>query len=311
MKRKISLMLVLAMLLGMLAGCSGSTYKEASSLYDSGNFREAAVKFEAIRDYQDSAERASDSYYRYAEQLMQSGDYAEAISIYEKISGYKDADQKLGIAEKNQMYVDYPHIFDSLFNDAFFYEDTSVNAVNVISFTMESATLKQIYYDGNGPHTTAAVECAYTMDTDAIVVYLADGSTLELNYSLYGTGISLGAGYFSTSQVMEAMNGYWGIKRSDYNSVTGFTSGEYIYQFSNGHVTFESASSAYGYTDGTYYYYGPYEGTYTITANGMEVDARNNWQFGFVISGGQVVPCRCGELLTPYSGFKGQGGFSF
>ena len=76
-------------------------------------------------------------------------------------------------------------------------------------------------------------------------------------------------------------------------------------------MTYESATEAYGYNDGSYYYYGPYEGTYEINENGLVVDAYNEWQFGFVISEGKVAMCRCGDILSAYSGFKGENGFSF
>lgn len=58
---------------------------------------------------------------------------------------------------------------------------------------------------------------------------------------------------------------------------------EYIFCFDAGKVIYESAAKAFGYSNGEYYYYGPYEGTYTIDETGLHAEVRNNWQFAFNI----------------------------
>ena len=50
---------------------------------------------------------------------------------------------------------------------------------------------------------------------------------------------------------------------------------------------------------------------FSIGADGLVVDASNNWQFGFLISEGEVVMCRCGDICSRYSGFKGLEGYDF
>ena len=311
MKRKISILLVLALLLCSLVACDSSDYKKADELFAQGNYQEAAAIFDALGDYEDSADRAVESKYLQAGQLLEAGNYAEAIALYKEVLSYQDAEEKLAEAERQQMYATYADVFSALEQSVWFYEATSVNAVNVISFTKENAELKQIYYDGNGKHTTTANVCQYGVTDTEIVVVQQDGSELKLEYTLNGSELSLGEKYFTPEQVAAGLEGYWGLKDISYNMFTGFSTSEYIYYFENGNVKFESATTAYGYSDGTYYYYGPYEGTYVVNGEGLVVEARNEWQFGFVISEGKVAMCRCGDILKPYDGFKGEDGFSF
>ena len=347
MKKTLVLSLVLVMLLA-LTGCDSTDYKDASALYDAGNYAEAAAMFEALGDYEDSAIRAMDSKYQqaaalqaagsyleaadmfdaltgfsdsankadenrylYAESLFAAGSYAEAAAIYESISSYPGAADRLAAAQKEMMYVTYADLFAALENGVWFYEDTSVNAVNVLSFTRENANLKDVWYDGNGAHVSADIPCAYTVDDMNITITLQDQTQMVIPYVMDGTNVIFSGEYFTAQQVEEALQGYWGLLKLNYNMITGFAYGEYIYYFNNGSVEFESAVEAYGYDDGTYYYYGPDYGTYTIGTDGLVVDASNNWQFGFLISEGEVVMCRCGDICSRYSGFKGLEGYDF
>lgn len=312
MKKSFALLLVVAMLLVTLAGCDSADYKKAGELYDAGDYLGAAEMYAALGDYEDSAEMAKESYYMYAELLVSAGSYEDAIKVYESLSSYRDSANKILEAEKQLMYITYADVFAALNGGVWFYESTSTNAVNVITFTQESANIKQIYYDGNGTHVTSPNPCAYVVNDSKISVTLADMSKLEIPYSLNGSTVKLGSGeYFTAEQVDASLQGYWGLKTTDYNAFTGFSSSEYIYYYNNGALKYESATTAYGYNDGTYYYYGPYTGTYQVNENGLVADARNNWQFGFLIVDGQVVMCRCGKICSPYTGFKGQYGFSF
>lgn len=310
MKKRVSVLLVLTTLLCLLAGCDSADYKKADEAFVAGNYQEAAAMFEALGDYEDSVARAVESKYLYAEDLLEAGAYADAIAAYEALSGYKDAAEKIEEAKTLLMYETYADVFAALTQGVWFYEATSVNAVNVISFTQEEAKIKQIYYDGNGPHTTAENACAYVVDGENVTVTLADKSELQIAYTMDGGAVTLAEGYFTAEQVEEGLQGYWGLKDISYNAITGFVTSEYIYNFEDGKVTFESATLAYG-SRSQYYYYGPYEGTYKVTENGLEVEARNEWQFGFIISEGKVAMCRCGKKLTTYEGFKGKNGFSF
>lgn len=314
MKKRLALILAIAMLCMALMGCDSSDYKKACALYEEGSYAEAAELFEGLGDYEDSADRAMDSKYMNAETLFAAGEYEAAATIYEGIASYKDAEAKGAEARMALMRETYADVFAALDGGVWFYEATSVNAVNVVKFTADAAILNDVYYDGNGPHVTAEETCSFIVDDANIVITRTDGSTLAIAYALAGDQLDMvcdmGA-LFTPQQVDEALQGYWGIKKLDFVPIIGLSASEYIYLFEDGKVTYESANPAYGYNDGTYYYYGPNEGTYTITANGIESDVKNSWQLGFTISGGQVVANRCGDALSPYEGFKGQDGFSF
>lgn len=305
-KNTFALIMAALLMLVLLTGCDSSDYKKAQQLYDAGSYSEAASIFEALGDYEDSAAKATESKYQHAEKLYTDGNYAEAIAVYEAIADYEDSAEKIASANKEIMYATYADVFEALKDNVWFYEASSVNAVNVISFIEEKASIKQIYYDGNGPHTTTPNECDYIVDADNIIVTLADESEMKIAYALDGEEITIGDGeYFTPEQIDEGLQGYWGIKKDN---------NEYIYYFNNGNVKFESAAKAnplLGYAAGSYFYYGPHEGTYTIDADGMQADARNSWQFGFSIKNGKVVMNRCGDVLSVYSGFKGEDGYSF
>lgn len=312
MKKFLTMILTAGLIAVLLTGCDSSDYKKASALYDEGNYKEAIAIFEALEDYEDSADRLIECKYMYAEALYNAGSYEEALKLYNEIPNHLDSEEKAASAAREIMYITYADVFAALNEGAWFYASDSVNAVNVITFTNENANMRQIYYDGNGQHTTADNLCNYAVDDTKISVTLADGSAMDIPYTAAEGAITLGSGeYFTPQQVDAGLQGYWGIKDTSYNPITGFSTSEYIYNFNKGKVTFEKAAEAYGYDDGSYYYYGPYSGTYTVTADGLVVDARNEWQFGFVISEGKVAMSRCGKTLSVYKGFKGEDGYSF
>lgn len=312
MKKIWTLILAVGIIAALLTGCNSSDYKKASALYDEGNYKEAIAIFEELEDYEDSAARLIDSKYMYAETLYNAGSFEEALSLYNEVSGYKDSAEKAASATREIMYITYADVFAAFNEGAWFYEAESTNAVNVITFTNENANIRQIYYDGNGQHTTTDNLCDFTVDDAKISVTLADGSAMDIPYTVAEGVVTLGSGeYFTPQQVDAGLQGHWGIKDTTYNSFTGFVTSEHIYNFNKGKVTFEHATEAYGYDDGTYYYYGPYSGTYTVTADGLIVDAKNEWQFGFVISEGKVAMNRCGKTLSVYKKFKGEDGYSF
>lgn len=52
-------------------------------------------------------------------------------------------------------------------------------------------------------------------------------------------------------------------------------------------------------------------GTYTVDERGLTVNVTNNYQFAFNIVDGKAVMVRCGVLMSPAIGFKGEYGYSF
>lgn len=77
MKKIVAVILLLA-LVGVLSGCDSSDYKEAVSLYESGNYIESMGKFEALGDYENSRDLLEQCRYDYAKMLLENGDYINA-----------------------------------------------------------------------------------------------------------------------------------------------------------------------------------------------------------------------------------------
>lgn len=242
--------------------------------------------------------------YKNAVTLLEEGNYAEAITAFEALADYKDSHEKLEEAKSGLMRE---QVVELLSNKTWFFNGGSDSTVNNISFTEEAATIGQTYYDGNGRHDKEDVSCAYTVDSENIVVTLADGSELKISYTIKDDTINLGNNeYFTAKEVEEGLQGYWTTKEN-----TEYGKKEYIYYYKNGNVKFEYASEAIGYNDGSYYYYGPKTGTYVMDNDGLSVDASNSWQFGFNIIDGEVAMVRCTSVCKRTSGFKGEDGYSF
>lgn len=89
MKKIIMLILAMAMLL-MLTGCDSSDYKEANSLYESGEYVEALEMFEALGDYEDSVEKVKACNYQIALELTNAGKYQEALTMFVSLGDYED-----------------------------------------------------------------------------------------------------------------------------------------------------------------------------------------------------------------------------
>lgn len=208
----------------------------------------------------------------------------------------------------NESYAD---VIQLMVNDFWFFNGGSDAAVNMLEFTEDSAVITQIVYDGNGPHVGSVSNFTYLMSDTDITLTLADGSELAIAYSVNDGMFTLeGEGYLTPAEVDADLQGYWGLRES--SNVMGVnTEGEYIYYYENGIVTYEKASKALDGGLGEYYYFGPYEGVYTIDRNGLSTTAKNNWQFGFNIIDGKAVMVRCGAVCYPESGFKGEYGYSF
>ncbi len=242
--------------------------------------------------------------YKNAVTLLEEGNYAEAITAFEALADYKDSHEKLEEAKSGLMRE---QVVELLSNKTWFFNGGSDSTVNNISFTEEAATIGQTYYDGNGRHDKEDVNCAYTVDSENIVVTLADGNELKISYAIKDDTIKLGKNeYFTAKEVEKGLQGYWGLREN-----TEYGRKEYIYYYKNGNVKFEYAAEATGYNDGTYYYYGPKTGTYVVDDNGLTVEASNNWQFGFNIIDGEVVMIRCTSVCKHVNGFKGEDGYKF
>ncbi|MFI3250529.1 MAG: hypothetical protein R3Y07_06160 [Eubacteriales bacterium] len=70
-------------------------YKEATVLYENGEYYEAATAFLEIRDYKDSGKLAIECFYYYGEELMFEQNYVEAIKVFTIVEYYEKTEVTL------------------------------------------------------------------------------------------------------------------------------------------------------------------------------------------------------------------------
>lgn len=90
MKKIIAVLLVLIMAISLCA-CDSADYKEATELFDSGNYRAARAIFAELGDYEDSAQMVKECDYRQAVDYIEKEDYAAARELLLSLGDYKDS----------------------------------------------------------------------------------------------------------------------------------------------------------------------------------------------------------------------------
>ena len=73
---------------------SASLYQKAEALLSDGDYDAAAAQFRQLGDYSDSADRAGDAIYQKAEARYADGDFEEAIAVFETIENYGDSNSR-------------------------------------------------------------------------------------------------------------------------------------------------------------------------------------------------------------------------
>lgn len=208
---------------------------------------------------------------------------------------------------------EFADVVQQLEKGVWFFNGGSDATVNRLEFKKNRAAICQIYTDGNGQHMGDDTQFSYTLDEENITIQLADGSELVIPYNIDGEALTIGNNEYLTPEQIEAdLQGYWGLRKKDTDTPWGASSEhEYIVYINKGTIKYEYAAKAYGGSNGEYYYYGPHNGTYTVDERGLTVNVTNNYQFAFNIVDGKAVMVRCGVLMSPATGFKGEYGYSF
>lgn len=313
MKKRWYVLLSLVLVMGLLlTGCGkGGDYKKAMTMYENGQYEEAAVKFTELGDYENSKEMVKTCRYEAANVLFDAGDYEAAIAIYETISDYNDSADKIQAANKELMYKNFGDVLTALDGNTWFFNGGSDTILNGISFSGEEATIAQVYFDGNGKHDNGSNTYAYIVNDKNVVVTMADGTELEISYALANGEVTLGEKeYFSLKEVEEGIQGYWNTRNSSTVLGTKTVTDKSIY-FNNGKVVSETASLANGSTSGEYYYYGPYEGSYTLNFGGLDTDMSHGSEWFFNIVDGKVVVINYGHVCKPADKLPGEKGYKF
>ena len=286
-------------------------YEEAKILLDTGKLEDARKIFFDLGDYEQSSEYVKECDYRVALELYDAGNLEAAIDALQKVSGYNDADKKIEEIKDEQIHQLYGPVFDALNGNTWFFNGGADTILNGISFEGDTARIAQVYYDGNGKHDNGSTEYPFTVDDKYITLSMWDGSELTIPYILSGETISLGTNeYYSLQEIDAGLQGYWKLRKSQYILGIKSVSEDNIY-INNGKMTSESASLAYGSTNGEYYYYGPYQGSYTLNFGGFDTDMFHGSEWFFNIIDGKITLLNFDNVCTPSDNLPGEAGYKF
>ena len=347
MKRKIVWVLALCLALLTLAGCNSSDYKKAAELYEAGDYQAAAEMFDALGEYEDSAAMAQKSWYGAAKALYDGGDFAGAeavftqlggyedsadmitacrygqagalaeardfdgaLALYEELGEYEDAADKLQEMKNEIMLRDYGDVLEALDGGVWYFNGGADNIIDRITFSGTEAEIAQMYVDGNRGHDNGSNTCTCVVDGENITVTSPEGGEMVIPYRLEGEKLVLDSGYRTAEQIDADIQGFWRLHRSE-NLLGRYSESEYNIQFDHGTVRSERAVLAWGYTNGEYYYYGPYQGSYTVGFGTFETEMDHGEDWFFNIIDGKAVILYFDGICQPADGLPGENGYSF
>lgn len=127
MKKRIIALFTAVLLLLSLAGCSGSEYRKAKSLYKKGEYAAAQELFQALGEYKDAPDMVQKCRMGSADLLMQQGDYAGAAQCYEQLGNYENC---AALGRKARIHQLWAHILEN--------GETSSDGTKTISGTYNS-----------------------------------------------------------------------------------------------------------------------------------------------------------------------------
>jgi tetratricopeptide (TPR) repeat protein len=287
-------------------------YEAARALFDAGKYEEAKKAFSELGDYENSANYVSECDYNSASALFEAGDYEGAIAIFESIPDFKDSQEKIRSANKELMIQKYGPVLQALNGKTWLFNGGSNTILNKISFTDEEAEIAQVSYDGNGKHDNGSSNYTFTVDDKKILITMADGSEMEIPYTLEGDSISLEKDkYFTMEEIDKGIQGYWNVRSTFRNLLGKNSSREHNIYFNDGKVISESATEATGGAPGEYYYYGPETGSYRLNFGVIDTEMRhgNNWFYNII--DGKVTILHYDKVCSPYDHLPGENGYNF
>lgn len=309
MKKRIVLIALICLCVLSITGCDSSKYKKAMEKFDNGEYAEAAELFDELGDYEDSQDMALESYYEAANEMFAAGDYAGALEIYEEIQGDYDVQEQITKAKMELMYETYGDVISKLQSTIWFYNGGNATTLGALEFSEEGAVIHTVAFSGNGKMSSEDT-FDFLVDESNIILMTSEGEK-KISYSLSGDKLTLDNGsYMSTEDVDAGLQGCWKYHKSE--MILGmYTESEHNIKVSNGTLVAENASLAYGYTDGTYYYYGPYTGSYTLNIGGFDTSMSKGYEYFFNIIDGKPTVLHWGDVCSPTNSLPGEDGYSF
>lgn len=211
-----------------------------------------------------------------------------------------------GEAEKEKQEA-YSYVVNFLSGKTWLFNGGDDRILNYIDFNDDIAIIGQVYFDGNGIHDNGKNEYAYVI-SDKDITVTANGGDLIIPYSISGEKLSLGDGeYYSIDQVEKELQGYWMCKFTD---ESGYGH-EYHLHVNHGKLRMECAAEAMGGQSGEYYYYGPFQGAYTLGIGNFDTTMRHGHEWFYNIIDGKPTILHYDTILKPGKGFPGENGYSF
>ena len=313
MKKRASTIIVLMIVIAFaFVGCGkGGNYKKALSLYESGQYNDAAVIFTELGDYENSAEMVKTCKYEAAKALFEAESYEEARKAFFDLGDYENSKEYVDNCEHQIMLQKYADVFKALEGNTWYFNGGADNILNSVSFSGEKATISQIYFDGNWKHDNGSNEHSFVLDDKNIIIKMEDESELKIGYQFSDNKVTLDkTEYLTIEQIEKGIQGYWKVSYS--SSTLGMTSKhvQCIY-INNGKLVSESASSALGSTTGEYYYYGPYEGAYKLNLGGFDTDMRHGNEWFYNIIDGKLFVFHGSNKAEKTDKLPGENGYSF
>ena len=276
--KKISLILVICLIFVCFTACDSKNYEKAVSLFNEGEYEEAEQLFLQLGDYENSAEM-------------------------------------LASCQKELMYQKYESVFELLKDGEWYFNGGSNTSLKCLSFSKETAAITEITFDGNGKHVGKPTYFKYIVDDKNITISLLEGSELAIPYTISQGNIKLGKNeYYQLDKIDELLQGYWRLRDDSSLSFLGINCmNEYNIYIQDGKIKYEHASEGINLPKGQYYYYGPYEASYSLNRGGLTVSNASSFDFPFFfnIINGRVTLLYYDKVCSDGSGLPGEYGYHF
>lgn len=236
----------------------------------------------------------------------------EYVEIQNKYDALTEEDKK-DVETYSEFTTDMDNYFtekkaefaNALGNNKYYFSEKEAS-VGVLKASGDKIQITLYEFDGNGKHEVASVDYDYT--SDGSTVSLDSSGPMEIAYSISDGKLQLDDYYFTEEQILDGIQGNWTLRKTN-NFFGNISTNEYNMSISGNNAEYEDAASALGYSDGSYYYYGPYSGSLSIIDGSVEINASHGDEYFFSCYNGKVQLYHYGDMMKPGNGLKGEDGY--
>ena len=229
---------------------------------------------------------------------------AEAVSAFQESEGMAVTGNADNITQE-VLYGEYEEpdidVAAALQEGTWLFNGGEDYILNGISFTDSSATIAQVYFDGNGKHENESNEFSYVINDGSITLTLLYGSGMEIPYEVKKGQLCLNDGeWLSVADVKAGLQGNWMARKEDFGVTNEFRAtidGDMFYS--------ENANS-------NGFYFGPYEGSFVLNFGGFDADFMHSSNWYYNIIDGEATLLYYSQIFAKTDeGLVGQYGYSF